>query len=194
MDRKPDYEIDKQFLQRWSPRSMNGEALSEGELMQVLEAARWAPSSANLQPWRFIYALPGSDSFVRLFNLLAEPNKAWCARAGALLLIVSKKTFDDGRVARTHTFDAGAAWMSLALQAHLLGLVAHGMAGFNYDLARTELAVPDDFDIEAMVALGHPGNVEDLPEAYQAREMPGGRRPIRESIYEGKFGSLATAP
>jgi len=190
MERKADHEIHELFLRRWSSRAMNGEALSERALMQVLEAARWAPSSANGQPWRFIYALPGTDSFERFFNLLAEGNKAWSARAGALLVMVSKKTFDDGRPARTHNFDTGAAWMCMALQAALLGLVAHGMAGFNYDLARTELAVPDDYDVEAMVALGYPGSVDALPEAYRAREMPSGRRPIRESVFEGKFGSV----
>jgi nitroreductase len=187
MERIAQYEIEPLFLRRWSPRAMNGEPVSEAELMRLFEAARWAPSSGNSQPWRMVYARAGTPPFERLFNLLVDANKSWCVRAGALIVVLSKTTFDSGQPTRTHSYDTGAAWMSLALQASLMGLVAHGMAGFDYDRAKVELGVPDEYAVEAMIALGHPGRVEDLPERVRARESPSGRRSIGESVFEGRF-------
>jgi nitroreductase len=187
MQRIPDHEIHPQFVERWSPRAMNGEPLSEAELMRLFEAARWAPSSSNAQPWRFVYARAGTHHFDRLFELLAEANRAWCARAGALIVVLSKTTFDNGRPMRTHSYDTGAAWMSLALQGSQMGLVVHGMAGFDYDRARVDLGVPEDYAVEAMIAAGHPGKIEDLPETHRPREKPSPRRPARESVFEGRF-------
>lgn len=183
MDRIPD----QRFVERWSPRAMSGQPLSEAELMRLFEAARWAPSSGNFQPWRFIYARKGTPHFETFFNLLTEGNRTWCIGAGALIVVISKITLDNGNPARTHSFDSGAAWMSLALQGHKMGLVVHGMAGFSYDRARTELGVPDNFEVECMIAAGHPGKVEDLVEKDKIREKPSGRRPAKESIYEGRF-------
>src|SRR6266849_1452382 len=139
MERIADHDIDPLFLRRWSPRAMDGEAVSEADLMRLFEAARWAPSSANGQSWRFVYARAGTRHFERLFGLLVDANKVWCVRAGALVVVLSKATFDNGRASRTHSYDTGAAWMSLALPASLLGLVAHGMEGFDYDRAKAEL-------------------------------------------------------
>jgi nitroreductase len=187
MERIPEYELHPQFAQRWSPRAMNGEPMGEAELMRLFEAARWAPSCSNSQPWRFVYARAGTSHFQRLFGLLSEGNRAWCARAGALIVVVSKTAFDDGRPARTHSYDTGAAWMSLALQGSLMGLVVHGMAGFDVARARTELAVPGEYAVEAMIAVGHPGKVEDLSEKDRAREGPSPRRPVSELVFEGKF-------
>jgi nitroreductase len=187
MERIPDHEIHPQFVQRWSPRAMNGAPASEAELMRLFEAARWAPSCANSQPWRFVYGRAGTPHFQRLFELLAEGNRPWCARAGALIVVLSKTTFDNGRPTRTHSYDTGAAWMSLALQGSLMGLVVHGMAGFDYDRARVELGVPEDFAVEAMIAVGHPGKIEDLIERDRVREKPSTRRPTSESVFEGRF-------
>lgn len=189
MERIADYPIDPQFLRRWSPRAMSAVALKEADLMTLFEAARWAPSCANQQPWRFVYAVAGTPEFDRLFGLLAEGNRPWCARAGALLVALSKKTFDGVKPIPTASFDAGAAWMSLSLQASLQGIVAHGMAGFDYARARTELNVPDDFHVEAMIALGYPGKIEDLPEPLREREVPNGRKAVSEWIYKGSFGT-----
>ena len=155
--------------------------------MQLFEAARWAPSSSNSQPWRFVNARAGTDHFAPFLDLLVDANKAWCVRAGALVVIVSKETFDNGSPSRTHSFDAGAAWMSLALQAQILGLVAHGMAGFDYERAAALVGLPEGYAVEAMCAIGHPGNVDDLPERYRAREVPSGRRPAAQSVFEGKI-------
>src|SRR5580704_16117514 len=125
MERIPDYEIDPQFVERWSPRAMNGEPLSEADLMRLFEATRWAPSCANAQPWRFVYGRAGTPHFARLYDLLSEGNRPWCRRAGALIVVVSKITFDNGSPLRTHSYDTGAAWMSIALQGNRMGLVVH---------------------------------------------------------------------
>lgn len=186
--RRPDHPIEPIFWKRWSPRAMTGEALTRDEFSSLMEAARWAPSSYNEQPWRFIYAHRGTPHFDRLVGLLMDANKAWADRAGTLLVLVSKKTFTgNGKPNTVHTFDCGSAWQNLALQASALGLVAHGMAGFDRERARTELRVPDDFSVEAMVALGRPGNVEDLPQPLRERETPSPRKPIRDIMMEGAF-------
>ena len=187
MERVSDHPIDPQFTKRWSPRAMSGEPVSEADMKRLFEAARWAPSSGNNQPWRFVYARAGTPDFEKFFGLLADANKTWCVRAGALIVVVSRITFEDGRPARTHSFDAGASWMSLAFQAMHMGLVVHGMAGFSYDRARTELAIPDNFEVECMIAVGHPGKVEDLVEKDRAREKPSNRKPVSELAFEGRF-------
>lgn len=188
MDRTADHEIEGMFLRRWSPRAMSGDAVSDEILMQLFEAARWAPSSGNGQPWRFVYARVGTDFFARFQDLLAEGNKSWCARAGALVVVISKNFSDSGRPSPTHSYDTGAAWMSLALQGSALGLVVHGMAGFDYERARVELGVPEGYSVEAMFAVGYPGRIEELTELERAREVPSGRRKVGELVFEGTFG------
>ena len=185
--RTADHRIDALFLDRWSPRAMSGQALTSAELSVLFEAARWAPSSINSQPWRFIYALAGTPEFQTFFELLAEGNRVWCTRAGALLCVVAKTTFGNGIPMRTHAFDTGAAWMSLALQASRMGVVAHGMAGFNYDAARINLNVPEDFAVMCMVALGKPGRREDLPEKQQAWEQPNDRMLAEKFTFAGRM-------
>ena len=187
MHRVSDFEIDLRFVKRWSPRAMSGEPVSESDLMRLFEAARWAPSSGNFQPWRFVYARAGTPHFDKFFDLLAEGNRAWTPRAGALIVVVSKNELDNGNPARTHSFDTGSAFMCLALQGAEMGLVVHGMAGFNYDRARAELGIPGNFTVECMIAVGHPGKVEGLVERDRLRESPSGRRPVKESVFEGKF-------
>jgi nitroreductase len=191
MERIADHEIDPQFLKRWSPRAMNGKPIEQEDLMRLFEAARWAPSSRNEQPWRFLYARQGTPDFPRFLNLLAEGNRPWCEKAGALIVVLSKKDLSDGKPAPTHSFDAGSSWMSLALQASFMGIVAHGMAGFDRDRTVVDLKVPSNYQPEAMLAVGYPGTLEDLPERYRAREVISGRRPITESVFEGNFPGSA---
>lgn len=184
--RKPNHPIDELFLKRWSPRAMSGEHISKEELMALFEAARWAPSSYNNQPWRFVYALKNTPHWDSLFNLLVDFNKGWCKNASALVVIVSKKTFDhNSKPARTHSFDTGAAWENLALQGTLKGVVVHGMEGFDYDKAHKELKIPADHTIEAMFAVGKPGKKEDLAPEMQKGEAPNDRKKITEFIFEG---------
>ena len=186
--RKSEYSVDEIFLKRWSPRAMSGEEISNDELMSLFEAARWAPSSFNNQPWRFLYARRNTNNWELFFNLLVEGNKTWVKNAAALIVIVSKKTFDhNGNPSKTHSFDTGAAWQNLALQGSLKGLVVHGMQGFDYDKAREVLNIPDGYEVEAMVAVGKPGRKEDLPERLQQREVPSDRKNLSDIAFEGMF-------
>ena len=176
------------FLDRWSSRAMSGEALSETELMTLLEAARWAPSSGNFQPWRFLYARRDTDFWQAFLELLVPGNRSWAQHAGALVLVISRTYYDgDGRPCPTHSYDAGAAWQNLALQASLSNLVAHGIAGFDYERARRVLRVPDAYAVEAMIVLGKRGDETQLGESLQKREVPNDRRPLAQSVCEGPF-------
>ena len=181
------HDVDPLFIDRWSPRALSGEPLSAAQLLQLLEAARWAPSASNSQPWRFLYALRGSDFFPAFLDLLVPANQAWARQAGALLVVLSRTHSDDNRPLRTHSYDTGAAWMSIALQASLSGLVCHGIGGFDHDKARRVLRVPEGYDVEAMAVLGHPGDPAMLPEPARAREKPSDRRPLEQSACEGPF-------
>lgn len=185
--RKRENAVDEMFINRWSPRAMSAEALDEATLRTLLEAARWAPSSNNNQPWRFIYARRDTPHWERFFNLLDEGNQNWAINAAVLMVVVSKATFDSGRPSRTHSFDTGAAWLSLALQGSMKGLVVHGMQGFSYERAQKELQVPDGYTVEAMIAIGKPGRKEVLPEYQQKREFPSSRKTIPEIAMEGFF-------
>jgi nitroreductase len=186
--RKAGYPIESLFIDRWSPRAMSGEPLGETELMTLFEAARWAPSCGNFQPWRFLYARRDTDFWPAFFGLLNPSNQVWAARAGALVLVISRTHFDgDGRACITHSFDSGAAWQNLALQAWLNKLVAHGIVGFDHERARRVLRVPAAYAVEAMVVLGHPGDKAELSESLQKRERPSDRRPLAETVCEGPF-------
>jgi nitroreductase len=186
--RKAEHPVDKLFIDRWSPRAMSGEPIPENELMTLFEAARWAPSCFNNQPWRMLYARRDTPNWPLFFNLLVDFNQSWCKNAAALVLFISKKTFDhNGKPAVTHSFDAGAAWENMALQGFMKGFVVHGMQGFDYDRAKTELAVPDEYQVEAMVAVGLPGDLSQLPPALRKKEEPNDRRPLAKTICEGPF-------
>jgi len=185
--RSPERLVDPQFIHRWSSRALSGETITEEELGSLFEAAKWAPSSFNNQPWRFIYGRRDSVDWSTFLDLLVENNKVWAQRAAVLIVIVSKQNFDNGKPSRTHSFDAGAAWMSLALQGSMMGLVVHAMEGFDYERARKDLAIPSGYTVEAMVAVGRRGRVEDLPETLQVREFPNSRKRQAEIVFEGGF-------
>ena len=186
--RHSQHDINSLLLHRWSPRAMSGEEISDTELMRLFEAARWAPSSYNGQPWRFIYAKRNSEYWDKLFNLMVDSNKSWAKNAAALVVIISRKNFEhDDKPSVTHQFDAGAAWENLALQGETQELVTHGMQGFDYDKARRDLSIPDSFDVMAMVAIGKPAPKEILPTDVQQREQASDRKPLAEIIMEGKF-------
>jgi nitroreductase len=185
--RKAEQPVNDIFISRWSPRAMSGEEISEAELFSLFEAARWAPSSNNNQPWRFLYARRNTPHWNNIFQLLNESNQIWANKAAVLIVVISKKTFDSDKPARTHSYDAGAAWGSFALQGTLNGLVVHGMQGFDYDKAKEMLRVPDDYQVEAMIAVGGKGKKEDLPPYLQERESPSARKSIAQIAMEGSF-------
>ena len=190
-NRTTEYNINDQFLKRYSPRAFSGELITKDELMTLFDAARWAPSASNIQPWRFIYAMQDTPEFDKLFSLLAEGNKIWCVKASVLVVTISSniRIDKDGNKKDnpTHSFDTGSAWENFALQASEMNFIAHGMAGFDYVKAKTDLGIPEDYSVEMMIALGKPGKVEDLPEPLQSREAPSDRKPLSEIVFEGKF-------
>lgn len=187
-NRKAAYPIQEIILNRWAPRSMSEEEVSDAELMTIFEAARWAQSSYNNQPWRFIYARNGSEYWQTFLNLLVPGNFIWAQHARVLIVVLSKKTFDyDESPSRTHTFDTGAAGQNMAVQGASMNLVVHGMEGFDYDRAKQDLKVSDTYQVEAMFAVGKLGKKESLPEKLQEREKPSDRKPIKEFVFEGIF-------
>ena len=186
--RNVEYNINPLFVNRWSPRAMSGEEISYDDLIGLFEAARWAPSSYNNQPWRFIYAMRNTDNWQRLFSLLVDGNKIWAQNAAVIVAVISRKNFEfNEKPAITHQFDTGAAWENMALEATTRGLVTHGMQGFDYNAARKVLEVPDSFDVMAMIAIGKLGKKENLPNDLQGREYPSDRKPLKEIVMEGKF-------
>jgi flavin reductase (DIM6/NTAB) family NADH-FMN oxidoreductase RutF/nitroreductase len=197
--RIPDYPIDALFLQRWSPRAFTAESIPEAELMTIFEAARWAPSCFNSQPWRFLYVRRDTPGWDKFLGLLIEFNQGWARNASALVIIVSNTLMknpsrasitaatDEWVPSYTHSFDAGAAWAQLGLQAMLSGWRAHAMVGFDMELARTELKVPDHFRIEAAVAIGRQGHKSTLGERLQKHEQPSEREPLSAIALEGGF-------
>jgi nitroreductase len=158
----------------------------------LFEAARWAPSSNNSQPWRLLFAKRDSAYFDDFLSLLNPRNQSWAYRASVLIVIVSKTTYAQpgqpgAAKALNHSFDAGAAWANLALQAQLLGWSAHAMGGFDREKARDVLNVPDHFHVDIAVAVGKRGDKSILPEELRPREKPNERLPISEITIEGRF-------
>lgn len=187
-NRTTDTALDPLFLHRWSPRAYDGTTIPEADLRTIFDAARWAPSSYNYQPWRFLYATRDSADWQRFLDLLIPFNQSWAKDSGVLIIILSETTMGSpDKPSHSHSFDAGAAWGHMALQADMLGYHAHGMVGFDLDKTRTELAVPEGFRIEAAVAIGKMGDPANLPEALQAREVPSDRKPLDEVAYPGSF-------
>ncbi|WNW11230.1 nitroreductase family protein [Pseudomonas sp. DTU_2021_1001937_2_SI_NGA_ILE_001] len=190
--RVTDFEIHPQFTQRWSPRAFSDAPIAQETLLSFIEAARWAPSAYNSQPWRFLYARRGTPSWERYLGLLNEFNRSWAQHASALVVVISKTTFvapgaSEESPALWHTFDTGSAWGLFALQASLSGWHTHGMAGFDQDLTRRELKIPDEYAIHAVIAVGKAGDKASLPEYLQGREAPSPRRPVKELAAEGDF-------
>lgn len=190
--RAPEHAVDPIFVQRWSPRAFSGEELPEAILMSLFEAARWAPSAMNAQPWRFAYARRGTPAFERLLGVLAPANQVWASRASALIAVASVTTLalpdrPDPVASESHSFDAGAAWAQLALQAHLSGWSTHAIGGFDRARAGEALALPADHRLEIFVAVGRRGDAEALPDWARVRELPNGRKPVAELVREGSF-------
>jgi nitroreductase len=194
--RTADHPIEPLFIERWSPRAFTGEAMDQATLLTIFEAARWAPSSYNSQPWRFVYAHRDTPAWETLFGLLVEGNQAWCARAAVLMVALSKTMMSprgEEVPSHSHSFDAGAAWQNIALQTTLLGWHAHGMVGLDMKRAITELGVPHGYHVECAIALGRRGDASTLPERVQTMEKPNGRNPVESFIFEGIFEGIFKA-
>jgi nitroreductase len=175
---------------RWSPRAYANTPVSREHLHAVLEAARWAPSSYNAQPWRFVVFDRHEDeaSFKRAFATLVPFNQGWNAPVPVLIAVTTHTLNSKGEVNRCAPYDAGAAAMALVLQAHALGLAAHQMSGFDVNAFRETFKIPDDVEVIAMIALGHYGDAEKLDPVLREREKSArARQPLGEVAYRGAW-------
>ncbi|MDY0405200.1 nitroreductase family protein [Virgibacillus sp. 179-BFC.A HS] len=185
--RKAAYQIDPIYTQRWSPRSFQDKEIPDDVLRSLFEAARWAPSAANVQPWRFVFARTAEDR-ERFHAFIDESNVVWCQKAPVLVAVISKTDEERFNGANpTHAFDTGAAWGYLALEATRKGLIAHGMGGFDRQKAKEVLGIPENYFVNVIVAIGYQGEIELLDEAYRDREKPSDRKPQESFVFEGLF-------
>ena len=189
--RHPEHPVDPIFTTRWSPRAFDRSVIPDADLMTIFEAARWAPSAFNYQPWRLLYAKREGPDWERFLSLLIPWNQSWAHNASVLIYLCSDTLMEmkPGQTSpsHTHSFDTGAAWASMALQATMLGYHAHGMSGVEWDRAREELKVPDRFRVDAACVLGKVGSLDVLDEKLRAREAPSDRKPVSEFAFAGDF-------
>jgi len=188
--RKSQHNVESIFISRWSKRALSGEPIPDSVLFSAFEAARWAPSAGNAQPWRFVYSKRDSATWTTFHSLLNVRNGAWAKRASALIVVLSRTVRDtnDGlQRLRSHSFDTGAAWSNLALQAHSLGWNTRAIGGFDREAARRALTIPDDYEIEIIVAIGKATDSTILSPELQSTEFPTDRLPVTSLVAEGQF-------
>jgi nitroreductase len=175
---------------RWSPRAFADRPIPPAILSGMFEAARWAPSTGNGQPWRFIAATRDDVAeFARLLGVLNEKNQTWAREASALALAVTAVRRPEGKEHRLALYDLGLAVANLVVEGMAHGVFAHQMAGFDADAARRVFALPDDYTPAVAIALGYPGSPERLPDDLRARELaPRERKPLDELVFRGRFG------
>jgi nitroreductase len=185
------HHIEGVIARRWSPRAFEERPIEQDKIRSLFEAARWAPSSNNEQPWRFLIATKGNQSdHARLLSCLSEGNTKWAFRAPMLMLSVASLYFEDDGKPNRHAFhDTGMAVENFVLQATALGLQAHQMAGYDVEKARRECQIPSGFEPVAMIAVGYPGDPSMLPDYLRERELkPRERQPIGDFVFAADWG------
>jgi nitroreductase len=188
------YPIHDLLKRRWSPRAFSDRPVEPDALRSLLEAARWAPSSNNAQPWSFIVATKDDPAeYDRLLSCLVEANSLWAQRAPVLMVSVARISFEDEGKPNRHAYhDVGQAVANLSVQATALGLVLHQMAGFHPEKVRELYGVPKEFEPVAAIALGYPGDSESLPERFKKREVaPRERKPLADFIFSVQWGKAS---
>ncbi|QLE42033.1 nitroreductase [Nostoc sp. C052] len=185
------YPVHDFIRSRWSPRAFADRPVEQDKLLSLLEAARWAPSSYNYQPWSFIVATKDEPTeYNRLLSTLVEFNQGWAKNAPILILAVAKVRSEDGKANRHAFHDVGLALENLILQATSFGLFAHQIAGFNADSARELYQIPDDYEPATVVTVGYPGDPETLSEGLRERELAARvRKPLKEFVFTGQWGN-----
>ena len=179
--------LDRMFVERWSSKAFTDDRLSEQQIDVLFEAAHWAPSSSNRQPWLFVYATDGPDR-VRFNSVLNEGNTLWATRASMLVLVFARVVDEEGSSIRTAHFDTGAAWMSLALQANRMGLNTRAMGGIDLDAAYTAAGVPrEEFQTICAIAVGVPGTLDDIDPDIAKGNIANDRTPINEIAFPGSY-------
>lgn len=175
---------------RWSPAIYSPRPVETDKLLSVLEAARWAPSSYNAQPWSFLVARKEEpDEFARMLSCLVPGNVTWAQHVPVLMISVAKLQFDNGNANRHALHDTGIATGFLMLQGAALGILAHGMAGFDAAKARELFAIPESHEAVAAIGLGYPGDEESAPEELRKRNQRNKpRRQLKEFVFAGRWG------
>ena len=184
--------VNELITSRWSPRAFDSKPVEDEKLEAILEAARWAPSAMNEQPWRFIYATNDNpEQYKKLLSCLVEANQVWAKDAPVLLLTVAKTHYSNFDKANGHAWhDVGMATANMAIQATELDIYMHMMGGFSADIAREALNIPEGFEAVTMIALGYKGDPEQLPEPLKEREeAPRNRKPLQELVHKGEWQS-----
>lgn len=175
---------------RWSPRAFLPDVPDRAELFQLFEAARWAASSFNEQPWYFILARQDDEAFDRMVECLSEGNKKWAPKAPVLMLTVAKTFFERNGKDNRHAYhDLGLAMGNMSIQASSMDLYIHQMAGFDTEKARELFEIPKGYDPVAMVAIGYLGDPSTLPEDLQAKEGRKDRRVLENTVFHGSWGT-----
>jgi nitroreductase len=179
---------------RWSPRAFSDTPIPPDALRSLFEAARWAPSSNNEQPWAFLVATRGDkENFEKALSTLVEFNAGWARHAAALAIAVGKLNFDKGTPNRNAFYDTGAASALLSMEATAKGISVHQMAGFDAEKAKQVFGIPEGWEPIAAIAMGYPGDPNSLPEKLRDRELaPRTRKPIRDFVMTGKWGHTAS--
>lgn len=180
------------IVDRWSPRAFDGSAVPQADLDVIFEAAGLAASAYNYQPWRFAFAHKGDANFEAFLSALVPFNQSWAKDAGVLVYAVSDEFMrsDKGNNPNhSHSFDTGAAWASAALQAMHMGYHTHGMTGVDFDKAAEVLNLPEGFRVEMAFVIGRQGDVRNLPEMLQEREVVSDRKPVSEIAFAGPFAA-----
>lgn len=184
-----DYPISNALRDRWSPRAFDGQPVSKQTLQRLFEAARWAPSASNLQPWRFIIGEKGTDTYDKIFSTLVEFNKLWAVTSPLLMLALTKKTNNKEEINNSAEYDLGQAVANLTFQATAEGLFVHQMGGFEASEARKHFTVPDNYAIATAIALGYLGNPDSLHENLRKMEISKRERfKADELVFTGTFG------
>lgn len=186
--------IDNTIAHRWSGRAFDThKAVSHEQVLSLLEAARWAPSCFGNQPWRFIYWERDSDraNWQKAYDFLSPGNQAWVRDAPLLVLVTADKLFShNNAVNRWAQYDTGAAAVSLCLQATSMGLMAHQMGGFDVDGLRAAFAIPEQYTLMAVIAVGYQAVLDSLDEEERERELAERRRhPLGSLFFRGSWGN-----
>jgi nitroreductase len=190
-----DYDIHPLLRDRYSPRAFDGQPIDDGELRSLLEAARWAPSCFNEQPWRFIVAKrENEEAFARMLACLGEKNQVWAKNAAVLVITVAQTTFSRNDKPNRHAWhDVGLAVAQLTAQATAQKLGAHQLAGFSSDAARETYGIPDGFEPVTAIAIGRATSADQLPEGLRERELADRkRRSQAEIVFAGRWAEPMT--
>jgi nitroreductase len=180
------------LYKRWSPRAFSGQPVESEKLQRIFEAARWAPSSSNIQPWHFLVGYQEDEVYSKIFSTLVKFNQLWAQTAPVLVLAISKMINSKGEKNTSRNYDLGQAVAFLTLQATAEGLYVHQMGGFDTALAASQLGIPDDYEVRIVIAIGYRGDPELLhPNLKKLEYTERSRRPLEEIVFSGKFGEKA---